>query len=244
MQLGSGRRPGKRWSSWYDEELVVQDGEDILSRLDNWAIVTLRAHRLVWSGWGAETYVPVRRMPPKLGRLTYRTVSGIDLQRLRLFFLILLWRAAATTRPEFAEIVLPAADLNKLGRMVIENNSKPVDFYPMALVQLSTRGPPHNLSPIAEQKPIPNLPGLGHQNRPFFPAVLIVQPVIYLSASGMGLVEPPSVTAYLAIDAILLLIQHALIGAGDVAAVLRGHVALFLANLMIVAMKLPGLSAA
>jgi hypothetical protein len=168
MQLGSGRRPGKRWSSWYDEELVVQDGEDILSRLDNWAIVTLRAHRLVWSGWGAETYVPVRRMPPKLGRLTYRTVSGIDLQRLRLFFLSLLWRAAATTRPEFAEIVLPAADLDKLGRMVIENNSTPVDFYPMALVQLSTRGPPHNLGPIAEQKPIPNLPGLGHQNRPFF----------------------------------------------------------------------------
>jgi hypothetical protein len=29
---GQGRRPKSNWSSWYDEQLVVQEGEDILSK--------------------------------------------------------------------------------------------------------------------------------------------------------------------------------------------------------------------
>src|SRR5689334_22772129 len=52
IQGGDGEPPERRWSSWYDTQLVTEEGEEILALLDNWAISTLRAHRLVWSGWG------------------------------------------------------------------------------------------------------------------------------------------------------------------------------------------------
>jgi len=44
VQYGEGRRPGQRWTSWYDAELVTRDGEDVLSALDTWAIAALRQH--------------------------------------------------------------------------------------------------------------------------------------------------------------------------------------------------------
>lgn len=51
IQYGAGGRPKKKWSSWKDDELVVQDGENILTESDTWAIPTLRRHQLVWSAW-------------------------------------------------------------------------------------------------------------------------------------------------------------------------------------------------
>jgi hypothetical protein len=32
---GQGCRPKKRWTSWYDQELVIKKGEDILANYDN-----------------------------------------------------------------------------------------------------------------------------------------------------------------------------------------------------------------
>ena len=50
IQYVEGRRPGQRWTSWYDSELVTRDGEDVLSALDTWAIAAMRAQKLAWSG--------------------------------------------------------------------------------------------------------------------------------------------------------------------------------------------------
>jgi hypothetical protein len=52
IQGGDGEAPERRWTSWYDTALVTEEGEAVLSELDNWAIAQLRSHRLVWSGWG------------------------------------------------------------------------------------------------------------------------------------------------------------------------------------------------
>jgi hypothetical protein len=76
------------------------------------------------------------------------------------------------------------------------------------------------------------------------PVVLIRESVVHLGAPGVGLVEPSGVMADLAVHAILLPVQHTLVGACDVATVPRSHVALFLANLMIFAVKLSSLAAA
>lgn len=167
IQFNSGTRPVRRWSSWYDDHLVIRRGEDILADLDNWAIAELRKHSLVWSGWGSTSAVPLgpSHLPNGWG---VRFLSGIDFTRLRLFFLSLLWRAAATERPEFSEVVLPEEDLEVLRLMLLQENASPLEFYPATLTQIATRGPAQNLVPLAETKTVPNLPGLGEQHYPIF----------------------------------------------------------------------------
>jgi hypothetical protein len=155
VQSGGASRPIRRWSSWYDGRLVTQHGEDILSLLDNWATAELRRQRLVWSGWGpmvslSGLYTPLSGTPWGI-----REIEVADFQRLRLFFLSLLWRAAATTRSEFSEVIMPPNELEDLRLMLLAGNPEPQSFYPIQLTQLSTFGRIHNLAPIAQTKTIP-----------------------------------------------------------------------------------------
>jgi len=157
IQYCSGAPPRKRWSSWYDPQLVTQAGEMILGAIDTWAVAELRKHKLVWSGW---------KDSRTLGSLHHsitgtpwgiRKLEGINRARLRFFFLTLLWRAAATTLPEFSEVDLPREDLEQLRQMICLGNVEPISFYPAQLTQLSTKGVIHNHAPIAQIKKIPSL---------------------------------------------------------------------------------------
>jgi len=150
-----GRRPKRAWSSWTDHGLVTQIGEDILTELDTWAIPVLRSNWLVWSGWNTAHRL-VDHKNDLSEHFTYdpdrghgiRFVRGIDTSRLRMFFLSLLWRAAASDRPEFEEIRIPTADLELL-RLALVNRAPPPDyFYPAIVTQLSTRSHTHNFTPI------------------------------------------------------------------------------------------------
>jgi hypothetical protein len=168
VQAGSGSRPNRRWSSWYDNRLVTQAGEDILTALDTWAITELRKHKLVWSGWGpmqslSESHTQIPGTPWGI-----REIEGIDPQRLRLFFLSLLWRAAATEREEFSEVVLPHEDVERLRLMLLNNDPQPLSFYPTQLTQLSTLGIIHNHTPLLATKTIPAFFDRGGQQVPFF----------------------------------------------------------------------------
>jgi len=156
VQYGEGRRPGQRWTSWYDAELVTRDGEDVLSALDTWAIAALRQHKLVWSGWGDATQLGDLH-EAIAGSFGARQLIGLDTARLRLFFLSLLWRAAASTRAEFAAITLPADDLEALRRIVLGREAPAPDFYPVQLVQLSTRGVMHNQTPYPDVRWLPDV---------------------------------------------------------------------------------------
>ncbi len=73
-------------------------------------------------------------------------MRGVDCTRLRLFFLSLLWRAAATSLFEFNAVSMPANELAKLREMVLHGAFEPYHFYPVTLTQLSTRNFPHNWS--------------------------------------------------------------------------------------------------
>lgn len=169
IQYGSGKRQSQRWTSWYDERLVTRSGEDILAKLDSWAVKTLRKHKLVWSGWGSnDRLIAADHHEILQSGVSFRSIHGIEPNRLRLFFLSLLWRAAATERSEFSEVSLSPADLNTLGQMLVRDNPAPLEFYPAALLQFSTLGPIHNFTPLADAKVIPNLPGLGAQTYPIF----------------------------------------------------------------------------
>jgi hypothetical protein len=147
---GEGYRPKRNWTSWYDAELVTQEGEEILATYDNWAIDELKRLELVWSGWGGKSSLPLENWegcPPKGYGIRQLECSNSD--KLRLFFLSLLWRAAATTLPEFHAVVLDPNELERLRIMVLNGNPQPLEFYPTSLFQIITRGFDHNLSPVA-----------------------------------------------------------------------------------------------
>lgn len=153
FQYGEGVRPIQRCSSWYDQALVIREGEDILSEIDTRAIEALREHRLVWSSWGEAT---------TLGGLhdVIQDPFGVrqvhlDTKMLRLFFLSLLWRAAASQLSEFKEIELPAADVEVIRKALVDGLEPPMSFYPIQLTQLSTLGPVHNHAPRRDVKYLP-----------------------------------------------------------------------------------------
>lgn len=160
IQHGRGSASVRRWTSWYDTQLVTAEGEKFLSEIDHWAIAELRRHRLVWSGWKGESSVGPH-YKTIFNHIGAREVGGIDTMRLRLFFHSLLWRAAASEMKEFAEIFVPAADLETLRQTILGKVVPPLDFYPIQLTQLSTRGVIHNQTPVTDIKFVPN-PLLPH----------------------------------------------------------------------------------
>ena len=167
-QFGRGTAPVRRWTSWYDRELVTAEGEAILQTLDGWAISALREKRLLWSGWGplmslGSIHEPIPGTPYGI-----RTISGLNTSRLRIFFLSLLWRAAATGRREFAEVQLRPNELEQLRRMVVSDDPGPFNFYPVTLIQLSSLGEQHNLSPLAQVKEQPAVGDVPAQSIPIF----------------------------------------------------------------------------
>lgn len=148
---GEGSRPKRSWSSWYDPGLVIKKGEEILARYDNWGVKQLRKTELVWSGWGNKKRLPIDSAYGVEGsRYGIRQLDCTNPAMLRLFFLSLLWRAAATTLPEFHAVQLPPQDLERLRKMLVAGNPEPSGFYPISLLQIVTRGPAHNLAPIAK----------------------------------------------------------------------------------------------
>ena len=149
IESGRGLAPRTRWDSWYDDELVTREGEDILARYDSWAIRELSRLQLIWKSWGPATSfaesIVVKEGMPTFG---LRKVSCENASMLRLFFLSLLWRAAATARTEFKDVQMASGDLERLRRMVRGGDPNPLDFYPTTLLQIASRGPMHNLVPI------------------------------------------------------------------------------------------------
>lgn len=174
IQHQSGRRLSRRWTSWHDEELVTRTGEDILSDLDNWAIAALRRQSMIWSGWGRVSTLPATHAVSRMSAIALRCLEPgtMDFARLRLFLLSLLWRAAATSRPEFCEVQMPDEHLEVLRRCLVTRQCPDNDFYPASCTQLSTRGITQNQVPLAETKPVPSLTGPEMQLLPTLPLLL------------------------------------------------------------------------
>ncbi|MDB5674568.1 MAG: putative transposase [Sphingomonas bacterium] len=153
-QVGAQKRPSRRFDSWYDDRLVTQTGEDILTALDTFAIAELRRLKLIWQSWGPMVGLCTPETDFFAGTPNgLRRVVFTDSNKMRLFFLSLLWRAAASTRPEFSNISLRASDYRRLRRCIRENR-QPEDwtFFPITLTQISTRGLQHNHSPMEQVK--------------------------------------------------------------------------------------------
>lgn len=159
VEAGIGLGVKTRANSWYDGTLVTRSGEDILARIDSAAIDELRKLSLVWSGWGPERTLQTDDVVSEKGHAAYRVVPIAEPRVLQLFFLSLLWRAAASTRPEFKEISLAAAALEDLKHRVSSEDPGRAEDFPIQLFQIITRGPPHNRTPLLERKTVLRMDG-------------------------------------------------------------------------------------
>ena len=156
VQLGQlGRLPILRRTSWYDDNIVTAEGEEILQRVDGAFVKEAEELGLTWR------YFPFSDKA-KQKPLDGEDIVSIELDhsrwdRVRLFSLSLLWRAAVSRRPEFSEIWLDPIALRKLTKIVRgEIGAHEFDF-PTTLVLLTEQGQPQNMTPLRQRMTVPQL---------------------------------------------------------------------------------------
>jgi hypothetical protein len=152
VEAGIGLGVKRRSNSWYDNELVIRAGEDILAVIDDRGIRELRKYKLLWSSW---TDTPPDSDVFDDGRPVGRYVAFEQPQILQLFFLSLLWRAAASQRPEFDSITLDKRVFEDLRQRVERQTPGPFQDYPVFLFQMATKGVRHNRAPLLEHRQLP-----------------------------------------------------------------------------------------
>lgn len=150
VETGIGLGVKRRFVSWYDNELVTRVGEDILEEIDTPAIDVLRAHKLVWSSWGSENRLKSSDLFDQSNEQAFRVVKVSRPRELQLFFISLVWRSAATQRPEFSDIKLSADLLEDLKQRVSTKDPGPSGDYPVQLFQIISKGILHNRVPLLE----------------------------------------------------------------------------------------------
>jgi hypothetical protein len=163
IEAGIGLGTKSRSNSWYDGQLVTGEGEGILAAIDARGIEVLRRCKLVWSGWSADEDLAAEFAYSEQG-VGIREIQVAQAEDLQLFFLSLLWRAAASTRHEFADVNLPATTLEDLRLRVLHQSPGAFEDYPVQLFQLTTRGVEHNRTPLIEHKRMPLTTATGWGN--------------------------------------------------------------------------------
>lgn len=154
IQFGGEQKPSPRFDSWYDNHLVTIDGENILTDLDTYAIAELRRLKLVWQSWGPMVSLCTPDTDHIAGTANgIRRVVFSNPSKMRLYFLSLLWRAASSTKREFADIQLRPSEMRRLRRYVRDKQDpESWAFFPVTLTQISTLGVRHINAPMAQIK--------------------------------------------------------------------------------------------
>lgn len=157
IESGRGARPIRRFTSWFDHKMLIADGEKILSKIDSDGIEELRKHKLIWSGWGGAKKLKREDflVPFTPGSdMAIRILDEVDVSRIRLFFLSILWRSLKTKIKEFSYLPREGVDLDRLGRMIVDGDPGSPGYHPIVLTQM-TLGFNHNKSPTYHEMEMP-----------------------------------------------------------------------------------------
>ena len=151
IQSRPGSRLAKGTAGWYDPAICIKKGEDLLRDYDTAAIPVLRRHQLIWQGWEDPRSLLIDEIEIDNCIFSVRRLHVDYPNKLRLFFLSLLWRCCASDLTGFEQVIIPPDDLEHLRRMVHDRAPRPLSFYPISLMQFSTKGPLDNLGPIQQE---------------------------------------------------------------------------------------------
>tara|TARA_R110000744_G_scaffold232264_2_gene350315 strand:- start:192 stop:959 length:768 start_codon:yes stop_codon:yes gene_type:complete len=114
--------PAKRnLNGWYDTSIVTRRGEDYLADLDEYAVKLFRKKGMFFSKRrddGAKFDGFFELPISGSGIVGHFAINDVDAMKIKLFGLSLLWRASATSRPEFEHIKLAQADEKSIGRFI------------------------------------------------------------------------------------------------------------------------------
>lgn len=164
IEAGRGIRPIRRFSSWYDHQLVSTAGESILSQIDTHGIAELRKQRLVWSGFNGKKKLHPNdyfTQPDPATGIGIRNLQQIDGRKVRLFLLSILWRSLKTKIKEFSYLENIGVDLDLLGKHLVDGDSGAADYLPIVISQISTVGFTHNHSPTIQEMEWPDANGVA-----------------------------------------------------------------------------------
>ncbi len=153
IEAGYSGQKERRHDSWYDINLCTEDGESVLAKIDDFGIEELREHHLIWDSWAINqelSSVTKNEVFLDAEEDGARIVKFSDLDKIKVFFLSLLWRCAASKRPEMKDVVLSTDEIEKLRKIVNGEKFELEKLFPITLIQLSTKGPIHNRTPYTE----------------------------------------------------------------------------------------------
>jgi hypothetical protein len=147
-EIGAGR-PKRRPPGWYDSSLVNATGERFLEKYDDAGIRELRRCGLVWSS-ASHSQIAPEHVEDESG-LGMAFVDCNKPKRLRMFFLSLLWRAAATSIPEFRHFEISTEEIERLRVLLINDDPGEPEEFQTILVCLVGDRFPHNHTPIRDK---------------------------------------------------------------------------------------------
>ncbi len=151
-QSTRGEGEWRRWTSWYDNNLVTREGEDLLSAIDDNGIKTLRKHQLVWNSW--LVFRPhFENATPMLPDHGYRVLKNLDSEAIIRFALSIAWRASASSLPDMKNATLKKSQEDELKEYILGRPIEGSSPFPVSLIQISTVGETHNHSPYIDNKP-------------------------------------------------------------------------------------------
>ncbi|MEC7764381.1 MAG: hypothetical protein VX874_20935 [Pseudomonadota bacterium] len=154
MQSTKGKGYKKRFSSWYDKNLVISKGEKRLSEIDGIAIQLLRGHQLIWQSWSI--FKPYfNPLGPSFPHHSARSIEFARPSDLHRFFLSIAWRAAVSKLPDMREAVVEDEYLELLRQAILDTSDLSPEFFPIGLNQISTKGTVHNQTPYTDRMPNP-----------------------------------------------------------------------------------------
>ena len=145
-EISTFSRPKRAQTSWSDKQLVVQRGEDWLAKIDDQGLQLLRRHSLV-EGRKSNLVMAARNL----------SFADGEVQILRRFLLSIFWRAAVSSRPEFAEVIIDKPASEKLKQFILGLVELDVSDFPIQVRELVGDLPEFNTSPYVESREIVNL---------------------------------------------------------------------------------------
>ena len=155
---GAGFR--RQWSSWFDDQLVTDNGEKILAKIDDDGIKELRRLKLNWSSWGVAKPI-FQKIPVSANHHSFRKIAVSDAEKLRKFILSILWRAAASNIEAMSFVKASAEQLELLRKIVLGIQPIEMHHFPTSVIQLTTVGEAHNHSPYNDVKRQPAMLGVS-----------------------------------------------------------------------------------
>jgi hypothetical protein len=148
--------PRKQYDSWYDPNLVIRLGEDILERIDDAAYKELHKSKLIWKSWESQSELNLIETAGQGVLVGLRDIEGLDQQSLGRFVVSVLWRAGSSNISAMKDFSASALTLEHARQVTLGREDFDPAMFPIRIFQYVTKGPIHNLAPMNHEVVYPD----------------------------------------------------------------------------------------